>query len=635
MVRLGLLSKHIVLTDNISQLSSSYPQSGLILIEDSFISDVVIQSDPVEYEQLKEKYSDWNIVDYSDLYISPGLIDLNTRVEWEDLPGLTQQAIKAGVTTVVVEPGYYCNQESYNNLHCDVFKVHIMTDSLHFEVDPNFPTVLKAYLFPPAPNVRSVCNLQHALNMANRYKLPFFIDSTLPDPRMLYMASPLRLEEVPDRRIAEKTSFSYFASAFSQEGKESDEEEDDNEDNPFPMRTGSLPNDGGISVNKDSQNSSIEEQPFALHEFPQLNRKNNSSSATLSQMSNIYDDLDTRIKQTQLNHEDLFHAETSTYAYSRGANYEGLKKTTSSSKLPGFSDLRSNSSEISKNLCSHLIVPIQEEVRPVSPSPGGIVARLGMRGRTINIHPISTVKSPTVTSQADYLHHLANIPVDWETSGVKKVLELIDSNSQIHFCGLSSAAALNLIRQAKTSFPKITSEIIAVNLCFTSLCVDQGNTKFKNNPPVRNSSNNTLLWDLLKMKGIDVISSGHANISPELKLTENFQTALNGISSLGCSLQAVWYNLNRPVLSKQQLEHYIVRLAKWMSLHPAEVLKVSHLKGSIKKGKLADLVVWDPWEKYKLGNEFKYFKTSPFVGLDLMGKVKQVFFKGKAKLPAK
>lgn len=633
MVRLALLSKHIVITDNTNNSNPSYPQSGLILIEDSHISDVIIQNDPGEYELLKENYADWNIIDYSDLYISPGLIDLNVRTEWEDLSSLTQQAVLSGVTTVVVEPGYYCNQESHGNLHCDVFKVQIMTDALHAEVDPSFPTVLKAYLFPPAPNVKSVCNLQHTLSMANRYKLPFFIDATLPDPRMLYMASPLRLEEVPDRRVAEKNSFSYFASAFSQEGKESGEEEDDPDDDPFPIRTGSLPNDSEAIDENELHSHNFGKPPLALNEFPQIKKiKNFKNEATLSQLSNIYDNLDTRIKQTQLNHEDLFHAETSTYSYSRGANYESLKKTTSGSKLPGLAELRSNSSEVPKQINHHLLVPNSTEARAASPSPNGIAARLGMRGKTLNLVPINTCKTPTSTPQSDYLHHLANIPVDWETGGVKKVLELLDTNSQVHFCGLSSAYALNLIRQAKFKHPKITSEIIAVNLCFTSLCVEQGNTRFKNNPPVRNSSNNTLLWELVKMKGIDVICSGHASIHPDMKLTENFQTALNGISSIGCCLQAVWFILNKPVLSKQQMEHYIVRLAKWMSLHPAEVLKVGNLRGSIKKGKFADLVVWDPWERYKLGNEYKYSRTSPFLGVDLMGKIKQVYFKGKAKI---
>jgi hypothetical protein len=64
------------------------------------------------------------------------------------------------------------------------------------------------------------------------------------------------------------------------------------------------------------------------------------------------------------------------------------------------------------------------------------------------------------------------------------------------------------------------------------------------------------------MKGIDCISSSHSFINPAKKITNNFQTALNGIASIGCSLQSVWHVLNKPVTSNDLLEHYIVRLAK-------------------------------------------------------------------------
>jgi dihydroorotase-like cyclic amidohydrolase len=131
------------------------------------------------------------------------------------------------------------------------------------------------------------------------------------------------------------------------------------------------------------------------------------------------------------------------------------------------------------------------------------------------------------------------------------------------------------------------------------------------------------------MKGIDNISSCHAYISPHHKLTQNFQTALNGISSLGCTLQSVWFILNKPVSSNDQLEHYIVRLAKWMSLHPAQILGVSDYRGSISKGKIADLVVWNPREKSRLSIDYSYYATSPYVGQELLGKIKRVYLRGK------
>ena len=632
MVRLGLLSKHIVVTDKFDDNSYMCPQPGIVLIEDSLIFDVIIQTNAEDLQIVREQFADWNIVDYSDLYILPGMIDINIRTEWEDLQSLTKEALNSGTTCIVVEPGYYRHQESNEALHCDVFKVHLLQDNVFSELDPSFPTVLKAYLFPPAPNVKSISNLQYILQTASRSKYPFFIDATLPDSRMLYMASPLRLEEVSDRKTAEKNSFSYFASAFSQEGKESDEEEDQGEEDSFPLRTGSLPI--GSQLNHDYKISlpplenDLEESP---HEFPMINKSDMKKRAS-QRLNNIYDGLDIRIKQTTFNHEDLFKAEYSTYSYSGQTCYGSLKKTYSGNDLPGLENLRSFSSEVTSENNILMLPKSGTGQGSISPGSSGIANRINLRGRNLNLAPLDTCKTPTTNSNSDYNHHLANIPVDWETSGVSKVLENLDGNSQVHFSGLSSSVAFNLIRKAKDK-GKITCEIPAVHLCFTSNTVENGNTRFKNNPPIRNSSNNTLLWDLLKMKVIDLVTSSHASITTEMKLTGNFQTAYNGISSLGCTISSLWYILNKPVSTKQQLEHYIVRLAKWTSLHPAEVLKVSHQRGSIKKGKFADLVIWDPWEKYKLSQDYKYYSTSPFVGVDLLGKVKQVYFKGKAKLP--
>jgi len=66
------------------------------------------------------------------------------------------------------------------------------------------------------------------------------------------------------------------------------------------------------------------------------------------------------------------------------------------------------------------------------------------------------------------------------------------------------------------------------------------------------------------MKAIDCITSQHAFIEPSLKSidTGNFQKALNGICTMGFTLQAIWTMLNVPVSSHMQLEHYIVRMSK-------------------------------------------------------------------------
>jgi dihydroorotase-like cyclic amidohydrolase len=162
------------------------------------------------------------------------------------------------------------------------------------------------------------------------------------------------------------------------------------------------------------------------------------------------------------------------------------------------------------------------------------------------------------------------------------------------------------------------------------MSIGESDTRFKSHPPIRNQANTNLLWDLLKLKGIDVISSGHASVHPNFKLTKgDFQKAANGLPCIGFSLLAVWTTLNGPASSYSHLDHYIVRLAKWLSLYPAEVLNIASTRGSISKGKFADLVIWNPFEKQTISQDFSPFpECSPFIGSELYGKIFQVYLRG-------
>lgn len=635
MVRLGLVSKHIVLTEHLHSENHRYPQMGIILIEDERIYDVVIIKDENQIPMLWDFYRDWNPVDYLEYYISPGLIDISARTEWESLSCLTQQALAGGVTLVAVEQGYYKQFfPDSSNLHCDVFPIEVINEETHLETLGRHVCGLKIYLFPPAPQIKSVSHLDHVLRQAEKSHLPVIIDATLPDPRMLYMASPLRLEQVDNRETAEKGNFSNFASAFPQElvKSPSDSQESSEEDSPI-LRGGSLPTATGPYINSITMEDSVKSAGTRLKdETPDINKISleigkgmdleecKSPKRTFKPCQNIYDDLNTRIKNTQLNHEDLIKVEAMTYANSGATSYEPPKKTQSFTQL-----------NLSFELPPLIMSSSENQYKDTLPckSPTSFVSRMSNRPQSFTVKPLIIKSEPKVDVVCDYSHHLANYPADWETLGVKRVLECLGENMQVHFVGLSSASALNLIRQGRSKYRRITCEVSATNLCFTSSCVKPGDTRFKNNPPVRNSANSNLLWDLMKMKGIDSISSGHAYIDSSKKLTSNFQTALNGISCLGCTLQSVWFILNKPVSSNDQLEHYIVRLAKWMSLHPAQILGISEYRGSIAKGKLADFVIWSPREKYRLMPDYYYFATCPFVGQDLLGKIKKVYLRGR------
>jgi dihydroorotase-like cyclic amidohydrolase len=70
---------------------------------------------------------------------------------------------------------------------------------------------------------------------------------------------------------------------------------------------------------------------------------------------------------------------------------------------------------------------------------------------------------------------------------------------------------------------------------------------------------------------------------------------MSGITSAGFLLQPIWSIIKKSVERKSRAyEHYIVRLSKWLSSKPAEILGLDEIRGSIAAGKLADLIVWQP-----------------------------------------
>ena len=601
MKKIGIVSKQIVIT-SLDNNHPRYPLFGMIVIADELIENVILLEPGTSFSSLCLKYKDWELLNYEDYCVSPGIIDLNVRKECENKSQLTKTAIKGGVTVVVIEDCYYQTFESDEIFYCDTTHVLVINDNTNFSLIPSNTSALKCYLFPPCPQIKSVSNLENIFGKAQESNLPLFIDATLPDPRMLYMASPLRLEPVEDRKESEKSSSGMFAAAYP-EGMDSSGSSSETEEEITPVRSFSLENDEIASFNFMRRiNSDLEDLKTEISNvIIEVKEAEECSPAKIhlkkrkNSIHDIYNDLDHRIKASQQNITDLCNAEQSLYSHSGSTSFSNLdiaRKSNSLQLIPDFG------SSIEK---------------PEEPNSALLYSKPVARKELFRPKPIQIKPEVRPDATRDYKYHLANYPEHWEITGVEKISEFLKPESKIHFQNISSAAALNRVRQIRNKFKKVTCEIPAVHLYFTSASVNNGDTRFKNTPPVRNQGNCNLLWDLIKMKGIDSISSQHACIDSFQKLTGNFQQALNGISSLGCSLQSVWSVLNIPVSLPEQLEHYIVRLAKWLSLHPAIILGIEAKRGSIEKGKYADLIIWKPKEKYVVDNNYFYSQTSPFM----------------------
>ena len=560
MGKFSIISRHIVLTGN-QQFHPKLPVYGIILIDEEVIEDVILIQEDVPSKTVAEKYADWNPLDYSDYYVSPGIIDLNVTRTWESYSDLTKAAVSGGTCFLLQDS---LKTQNSDQLFCDVANVPIISDENACDIDELLKGAfaVKGYNFPPSGDYKPLINqIEFVMQKLLSRDIPLLFDPTAPNQRMILQASPFRTETL-DSRINKKPSRNSQTNTFA---------------GAFPD-----PIDSGVD-DSPKENYGTVSSPFGC--CIQAPKVKDPSSALL--VSNtlrppqrrktytIFDDLNRRIRENQDNIQNLSRAEVHTYNASGTTSFDA-KKSNFSQRLK----------------------------RP----------------------PPLSIKKAETNKEKLYIYYLANFPYTWEVSGVDKILQSMHPESKIHIVNLSSAAALNRVRQAKQNFKNLTSEVGSSHLYFTSDSVKEGDTRFKSHPPIRNTANCNLLWELLKFKGIDSISSQHHYVPSEYK-TDNFQTALKGISSIEFTMQVPWTILNIPVKTSANFEHYLIRLSKWLSLQPANTLGLKN-RGSIEKGKLADLVVWDPYEKVSDAMSF-YGNSNPFVSQQLLGSIHKVFVRGK------
>ena len=225
-----------------------------------------------------------------------------------------------------------------------------------------------------------------------------------------------------------------------------------------------------------------------------------------------------------------------------------------------------------------------------------------------------------------YKAYLGSRPKEWEDKAVELLIHLCaEFNSPVHIVHLSSANSIEKIREAKAKGLPLTVETCPQYLYYNAEDIPDGNTLFKCAPPIREKENNEKLWKALKDGIIDFIVTDHSPATPELKKIEsgNLKEAWGGIASIQFSLPVVW-------TKAKERGFGIPEIARLMSSSVAGFIGQEN-KGKIKVGYDADIVVWDPEERFTVKKENIHYrhKISPYVSEELYGVVKQTYVGGK------
>ena len=217
---------------------------------------------------------------------------------------------------------------------------------------------------------------------------------------------------------------------------------------------------------------------------------------------------------------------------------------------------------------------------------------------------------------------LKGMPTEAEDIMVYRDIALLKkTGGRLHVAHISSAGAVELVRQAKAKGLPVTCEVAPHHFALTEEAVRGYDTNSKMSPPLRTNTDLEEIKAGLKDGTIDIIATDHAPHDLVDKQVE-FDHACFGIVGLETALPLSLALVDEGILSMNSL-------VEKLSSEPARIFKLD--RGNLDEGKIADITIYDPDIKYKIDiHKFKSrSKNSPFHGWKVRGKAIHTIVSGK------
>jgi len=192
---------------------------------------------------------------------------------------------------------------------------------------------------------------------------------------------------------------------------------------------------------------------------------------------------------------------------------------------------------------------------------------------------------------------------------------------KVHFCHVSTARGVELIRRAKNDGIDVTAEVTPHHLVLTEEAVENYDTMSKMSPPLRQAEDLEALRQGIVDGTIDAIASDHAPHEADVKNVD-FESAAMGLIGLQSTLPLILEFVADGLIP-------LNRAIDAMTAAPARVLGRDSAK--IEKGKTADITVIDPCHKWTYDKDLILSKSynSPFFGRTMQGIAAMVLVDGK------
>jgi dihydroorotase len=217
---------------------------------------------------------------------------------------------------------------------------------------------------------------------------------------------------------------------------------------------------------------------------------------------------------------------------------------------------------------------------------------------------------------------LPAIPVCAETLALSNIILMArETGAKVHLCRISSAEGAAMVQAAKRQGLPITCDVAANHIHLSEMDIGFFDSNCHLVPPLRGLSDRDALRRGLLDGTIDAICSDHAPVDEDAKLLP-FGEAEAGATGLELLLPLTlkWAKEARAPLS--------TALAR-ITVEPARILGIN--AGDLSPGAIADLCIFDPDQYWKVETAAlkSQGKNTPFLGMELQGKVKYTLVNGE------
>lgn len=196
------------------------------------------------------------------------------------------------------------------------------------------------------------------------------------------------------------------------------------------------------------------------------------------------------------------------------------------------------------------------------------------------------------------------------------------TGGQYHVLHISTAEAVELVRQAKKKGLKVTAEAAPHHFTLTDEMVAQHSAYAKMNPPLRAETDRLALLEGLKDGTIDAIATDHAPHEPETKDVPMDEASFGIVgleTMLPIALTALYHS------KAMSLRDVLAA----MTYKPADIIHVN--AGRLKKGAPADLALIDLNAEWIIDPKIFHSrsKNSPYVGEKAKGRAVRTIVGGE------